>query len=189
MKTLIINGSPRKNGDTAALLDTFTNHLEGEVKIVSHEDRISPCYDCRFCKSYDGCPINDAMQDVYEYLEDCDNVVLASPIWFASLSGPALTIASRLQTRFCARYFRGEETEPNKNGILILVGGQAGSEKAAEASARMILRNMDVLPENTMKVYSLDTDRLPAAEDETALSAAKEAALRLNMLWNAKQNG
>ncbi len=34
MKTLIFNGSPRKNADTAALYDEFINHLNGEHKIV-----------------------------------------------------------------------------------------------------------------------------------------------------------
>ena len=34
MKTLIINGSPRKNGDTVSLINVLTEHLTGEYKIV-----------------------------------------------------------------------------------------------------------------------------------------------------------
>ena len=54
MKTLIINGSPKKNGDTAALIDELLRHLEGEVRIISGDDSISPCIDCRFCWKKNG---------------------------------------------------------------------------------------------------------------------------------------
>ena len=123
MKTLIINGSPRKNGDTAALIDELTQHLSGEVRIISCYDNISPCLDCRFCWKNEGCAVKDDMQEIYEYLTDCDNVVLASPVWFSSLSGPALNLASRFQTYFSARRFRNVQIErtPKKGLILLAV--------------------------------------------------------------------
>ena len=180
MKTLILNGSTRQNGDTAALLEAFCSHLQGEIKTVSWYDHIAPCVDCRFCKTYEGCMINDAMQDVYEYLEDCDNVVIASPIWFSSLSGPLLNIASRLQPLFCARFFRGEERTPTKQGVVILVGAQSGTEEMPLKNALTILRNADVRCESVIVVRSMNTDRIPASEDEAALTAAGEAAEELN---------
>lgn len=100
MKTLIFNGSPKKNGDTEVLVNELAKKLIGEVKIISCFNNISPCVDCRFCWSNTGCSINDEMQEVYSYLDDCDNVVLASPIWFSSLSGPLLNLTSRMQTKF-----------------------------------------------------------------------------------------
>ena len=46
MKTLIFNGSPRKNGDTASLLKVVTGKLDGEVKVVNaYTCGISPCID------------------------------------------------------------------------------------------------------------------------------------------------
>lgn len=88
MKTLLLFGSLKKNGDTAALAGAFVRHLEGEVRTLSASSSISPCLDCRFCWSHPGCSIPDEMQDVVPYWKECDNVVLASPIWFSSLSGP-----------------------------------------------------------------------------------------------------
>ena len=182
MKTLILNGSPRKNGDTAALIDEFVRHLDGEVRILSADDGISPCIDCRRCFTEDGCAISDGMQEIYRCLDECDNVVLASPIWFASLSGVTLNLASRFQTLFAAGAFRGEVREPTKNGVLMLVGARAGTELAAEKSGRIILSYMGAKRPLAATVRAMDTDRLPVCRDEAALAAAREAAEILNKM-------
>ena len=182
MKTLIINGSPRTGGDTEALINAFIARLDGEYRIVSHRDAISPCVDCRFCWQNDGCAINDEMQSVYEYWRASDNVVLASPIWFSSLSGPALNIASRFQTSFIARFRRRIPSPPTKNGVLMLVGAQPGTEKHPEENARMILRNMNVKLPLAATIRSMNTDNVPAKYDAAAISAAEAAAEALNLL-------
>ena len=182
MKTLIINGSPSKNGDTEALISALTAKLNGECRIVSWRDDVSPCVDCRWCWQHDGCAINDGMQAIYEYWKDCDNVVLASPIWFSSLSGPALNIASRFQTSFIARFRRKIPSPPTKNGVLILVGAQPGTEKHPEENALTILRNMNVKRPLVAVIKSMNTDDLPAKDDAAALAAAEAAAVELNRL-------
>lgn len=95
MKTLILNGSPRKNGDTVSLIHIFLEGLEGEYKIVNaYEDGIGPCIDCRFCWENDGCSIQDGMQEVYEYIQVCDNILIVSPIYFSEIPCPALQFAA-----------------------------------------------------------------------------------------------
>ena len=109
MKTLIFNGSPREDGDTAMLIDVFTSHLEGERKIINVFDcNITSCNDCRYCWTNKGCSIQDEMQEVYDYIQDCDNILIASPIFFSELTGQLLVVTSRLQTYFCARSLRNE---------------------------------------------------------------------------------
>ena len=106
MKTLILNGSPRKNGDTVSLIHIFLEGLEGEYKLVNaYEDGIGPCIDCRFCWEHDGCSIQDGMQEVYEYIQVCDNILIASPIYFSEITGKLLDLGSRLQTYFCSSFF------------------------------------------------------------------------------------
>ena len=110
MKTLIINGSPRINGDTASLLDVIKEKIEGEYRVVdAYRCSISPCLDCRFCWKNNGCAINDEMQEIYDYIQICDNILIASPIYFSELTGKLLDVGSRLQTYFCARFFRKEK--------------------------------------------------------------------------------
>lgn len=63
MKTLIINGSPRKNGDTAFLLSKLKEYIKHEiVEVRAYYDNIAPCIDCRACTKEKGCKINDGMK-------------------------------------------------------------------------------------------------------------------------------
>ena len=81
MKTLILNGSPRKNGDTAQLLELAKAQLQGTYYVVSaYTADIHPCIDCRHCQKQFGCIFADEMEAVYTYLKDCDRILLASPI-------------------------------------------------------------------------------------------------------------
>jgi multimeric flavodoxin WrbA len=184
MKTLIFNGSPKKHGDTEALIDEFVKHLAGDIKIISCYNQISPCMDCRYCWQNPGCSIKDDMQEVYPYLNACDNIVLASPIWFSSLSGPLLNLSSRIQTLFAASFFRGECTvTKQKNGVIILVGAEKGTEKTPIGNAHTIMKFMNVRRPCVSTVLSMDTNHVPAEQDENALKDAREAAALLNALF------
>ena len=183
MKTLIINGSPRKGGDTEALINEFVKHIEGDVKIVCWKDDISPCVDCRWCWKNSGCAVKDGMQEVYEYLTECDNVVLASPIWFSSLSGPVLDIASRFQTNFNGWFRRDEKIPVDKNGVLILVGAQPGTEEVPEQNAITIMRNMYVARGKVIVLKSMNTDDIPAVADASTMAAVRACAEHLNSIY------
>ena len=81
MLTLIFNGSPRRNGDTASLIAALRGELAGEVEEISaYRADISPCVDCRYCWKHGRCALRDDMQRVYELLARADNVVVASPV-------------------------------------------------------------------------------------------------------------
>lgn len=177
MKTIVIDGSVSPRGDVHALLDPLLRQLPGEIRILSHADGIQPCCDCRRCYRQPGCAIPDAMQEMYPYILSCDNVILSSPIWFASLSGPLLCIASRMQTFFAARRFRAEATPlPGKKGVILLSGARENTAASPLAAASLILRTMGVERKNQYIVTSLDTDRIPAARDAAAQREAERAA-------------
>ena len=181
MQTLIFNGSPKINGDTVALIEVFTSCLEGETKTISFQSKITSCVDCRYCWENMGCAIKDEMQDVYEYLEYCDNIVIASPIWFASLSGPTLNLASRIQTVYASSYFRKNPMNiKKKNGVIIIVGAEPGTEVIPTQTALTIMKFLNVNRSNVQKIYSLDTNNLPACQDEIALEQCRNAANLLN---------
>ena len=78
MKTLILNGSPKKKGDTVALINEFKKHLYGDIKVISsHFDNISPCTDRRYCWSNAGCSINDKMQEIYTNIRKAGKLLMA----------------------------------------------------------------------------------------------------------------
>ncbi|MBQ6823053.1 MAG: flavodoxin family protein [Clostridia bacterium] len=171
MKTLIINGSPRKDGDTAALIRAYKDGLLGEAAELSAFDlKIAPCTDCRACRTLHRCVQRDAMEEVEAALAECDRVLIASPVWMGSLPAPLLALGSRLQWRWYAR-----ESLPPKKGAILLAAGGSGDVSGARRSAELMLRLMGVKGRIPF-AGSLATDTLPAAEDETALTAAKAIA-------------
>lgn len=170
MKTLIINGSPRKNGDTTSLINILTEQLNGEYKIINaYYSDISPCIDCQYCWENAGCSINDEMSKIYDYIVDCDNVVLASPIYFSQPTGKLLDVCSRFQTYFAAKHFRNQSPViKSKKGAIILVGGGDGNPQKAYDTLTGILRHI-----NATDIYKLvgsfNTNELPVTEDIQAL--------------------
>lgn len=181
MKTLIFNGSPRKNGDTISLIHAMLKVLKGEVLVIdTYESSIKPCLDCRYCWENTGCIIDDEMQPIYDYIQACDNIVIASPIYFSELTGPLLSVTSRLQTYFCSRFFR--KTEPimkDKIGGVILVGGGDGSPEKAYDTASTILRHMNV-KSISEPVCSHNTNQISASEDAGAIKKAVDLASFFN---------
>lgn len=181
MKTLILNGSPRRNGDTVSLINKLTEHLNGEYKIVdAYCSDISACVDCRYCWSNDGCSINDKMTEIYDYIVDCDNVVIASPIYFSLPTGKLLDICSRFQTYFAAKHFRNQAPSVKpKKGAVILVGGGDGNPENAYATACTILHHINVKEIHPL-VGSFNTNELSATEDEAAISGIANIINYLN---------
>jgi multimeric flavodoxin WrbA len=187
MKTLIINGSPRKNGDTMTLVNEMMKFLDGEVRIVhTYYEQISPCVDCRYCWDNDGCSINDGMQEYYQILDEVDNVVLASPIYLSELTSEMLRFASRFQKYFAARCLKkGNEFKlKKKNGALIIAAGgdSRNLEGRAIDTANIIFRHINT--QSVGVVSTLYTNDIPANEDIEALESVRELALKLNELHN-----
>lgn len=164
MKTLILNGSPRKNGETAFMIETLSQELGGEIKVVNaYTADIRPCVDCRWCFKNPGCAVKDEMQEVLAYIEECDHIVLASPVYFEEITGMLLTMLSRLQTYFSARYIRKEEPVPmKKTGCILLAAGSIGPREKAESTAEMLLRQMSC--ESLGTVYVDKTDKVSVRE-------------------------
>lgn len=187
MKTLVINGSPRKNGDTMTLVNEMIKHLEGEVRIVhTYYEKISACIDCRYCWSNSGCSINDNMQEYYQVLDEVDNVVLASPIYFSELSSEILRFTSRLQKFYVARCIKKDNKFKLKSkygALIIAAGGDSRNlEGRAIESANIIFRHINAQPIGV--VSTLHTNVIPANEDVEALEDVRKLAIKLNNLHN-----
>lgn len=180
MKTLIFNGSPRKSGDTVALLNELKAEVGGEFRqIDAYFCDIKPCIDCRFCWTHNGCSVKDKMQEIFSLIDEADNIVIASPIYFSELTGPLLGVLSRLQYFYVSRNFRGEAalTQRKRNGIIILTGGGDGSPERAEKTATILLHHMGAEVIGT--VYSHNTNTAPAKNDTEAKREIRTIAERI----------
>lgn len=166
MKTLILNGSPRKNGDTVSLIDGLIKNLNGEYKIIDvYYSNISGCIDCRYCWQNIGCSINDEMTEIYDYIIDCDCIIVASPVYFSQPTGRLLDICSRFQTYYAAKYFQNKEPEiKKKKGAVILVGGGDGKPDSAYETLCSVMKHINVT--NIYKlVGSFQTNTVSTKDD------------------------
>jgi multimeric flavodoxin WrbA len=172
MKTLIFNGSPRKNGNTAALIEALSARLGGEIKVVrAYDCGVRPCIDCRYCWKNRGCSIKDGMQEIYRDIDEADNVVIASPVNFSELTGQLLAVLSRLQTYWCAKYLRREEPvpKPKRAGVILVRGGSGPQKLNASDTAKMILG--DISADVRGVVIAENSDEIPSVRQEGVLEA------------------
>ena len=176
LKTVIFNGSPRKGGDTAFLVDRLVELLPGEVQVFSaYREKITACQDCRYCCTHVGCCIADDMQKIYPQIVQADNIVIASPVYFSELTGPLLSMLSRLQAFYGSRRFlQIEQITKPKRGALVLCGGGDGEPGNAQETAAILLQMMNA--SLCQRVCSLRTDTLPSREDEEALRRIHQLA-------------
>jgi len=91
-KVLVILGSPRKKGNSATLADRISRGAKSagaEVETVFLEGlKISPCKGCNTCQKPDseGCATKDDMQKIYPKLINADAWVIASPVYWFTMS-------------------------------------------------------------------------------------------------------
>ena len=102
MNILILNGSPRSNGNTAAMVAAFVEGA-GEnghnITIVPVcQKKIAGCLACEYCHtSGEGkCVQKDDMQEVYPVLAEAEMIVLASPIYYHSVTGQLQCAINRI---------------------------------------------------------------------------------------------
>ncbi len=91
-KVVIVRGSPRHAGNTAALADQLAEGAKAAgaevVDFFLHGLDIAACDACDACKvePYDGCIIGDDMQLLYAQLAEADAFVVASPVYYFTVS-------------------------------------------------------------------------------------------------------
>lgn len=101
MNILILNGSPRPNGNTSKMVAVFTKGAEASGYTVTQvqvaKKKISGCLACEYCHSKGNgkCIQKDDMQEIYELLQDTDMLVLASPIYYHGISGQLKCVIDR----------------------------------------------------------------------------------------------
>ena len=143
-KIVILKGSPREKGNSAILADRVAEgarSLGEEVEsIYLHSLDIRPCDACEACHENGGVPciIEDDMQSVYSKIELADVIVIASPVYWFSVSA---------QTKLCIdRWYAYSGKKPNilgqKTFSLILVYGDTDPYSSGGINAIRFFEDM-----------------------------------------------
>ena len=100
MKVLMINASPRSNGNTSIALNEMKkifdeNGVEAEIVQVGNE-AIRGCAGCMQCAKNGKCVFEDAVNVIAPKFEESNALVVASPVYYASANGTLISLLDRL---------------------------------------------------------------------------------------------
>ncbi len=106
MKVLLVNGSPRANGNTARALEEMVKvfveeGIETEILLVGNK-AIRGCIACGSCGKNGKCVFDDMVNECAPKFAECDGLVVASPVYYASANATLIAFLDRLfySTRF-----------------------------------------------------------------------------------------
>lgn len=100
MKVLLLNGSPRSNGNTAFALEKMSEVFQSEgilTEIIQIGDQdIRGCIACGACYKTGKCVFNDAVNELASEFEEADGIVVGSPVYYASANATLTAALDRL---------------------------------------------------------------------------------------------
>jgi multimeric flavodoxin WrbA len=133
-KILAIYGSPRRQGNTALLLNqAVQGALDAGAqveKVVLRDLKMSPCLEIYGCKETGRCVIQDDFQGVSNQLLACHGLMLASPIFFYTVSAHTKILMDRCQSLWIKKYWVDKiplgQRDLKRKGLFISVGATRG---------------------------------------------------------------
>ena len=135
-KILAVYGSPRRNGNTDTLLKQAVRGAQDKganvKEYVLRDMKISPCLEIYGCKKSGRCVIKDDFQILHDELESCEGIMLASPIFFYTVSAHTKIFMDRCQSLWIKRYWLDKKpfAKPggHRKGLFISVGATRGKK-------------------------------------------------------------
>ena len=145
-RVVAVIGSPRRHGNTVALVDAALEELERSgcdcTRLTLSALRIHACDGHEDCGERASCPHDDDMPGVLEQVYAADGLILATPIYYENVSGQMKTFMDRNATR----YYHDEWLTPRVVG-LIAVGAESSADDTLAAMRRFVaLSNPEELP-------------------------------------------
>lgn len=132
MKILGIMGSPRIKGNSDLLLDEAIKGAQSQKaqteKIVVDKLNLTACREYYACLKDGKCVIKDDMDAIYQKILDADAIIVASPIFFYTVSAQLMLLISRCQAIWARKYVLKDLNIPVRKGAFIAVGATKGQK-------------------------------------------------------------
>ena len=186
MKIVALNGSPKKDGNTAYLLKLMGDVIKAEgidFELISVQEalmsvKVPFCINCK-AKCDGACFTNTLLEELFIKMKEADGLILGSPVYFGSMSAQMKALFDK------SRGLRAEEAFLGKPGVCVASGfSQSGGQETTIKAMQdmMAVHGMTIVNDGYtdfgaghLGVRSYRDSR----EDEFAKTRAKSAALRL----------
>jgi len=186
MKILLINGSPKKEGNTFIALSEVQKTLEAEgveteMIHVGHKD-IHGCIACLKCRETGKCVFHDIVNEVAEKFKEADGIVVGSPVYYASPNGTLLSFLDRL-------FYSTPFDKSMKVGAAVAVARRGGTTATFDVLNKYFtISNMPIVPS---QYWNNVHGRMPgeALQDEEGLQTMRQLARNMAFLVKSIQLG
>ncbi len=136
LRIVAIFGSPRRNGNTARLLDQAVagaREAGAEVEtIVLRDLKLSPCLEIYSCRSNGECRIRDDFQGVRDRVLACGGLMLASPIFYYAVTAHTKILMDRFHSQWVKKNRAVAPPAPltavRRKGLFISAGATRGKK-------------------------------------------------------------
>ena len=182
MKVLMINGSPRVNGNTSVALHEMEkifkkNGIESETIQIGNK-AIRGCIACSTCFESGKCVFDDDVNEVAPKFEECDGLVVASPVYYASANATLIAFLDRL-------FYSTSFDKTMKVGAGVVVARRGGlSSTFDELNKYFTICGMPIASgQYWNSVHGREIGE--AAEDEEGLQGMRTLARNMSFLMKA----
>lgn len=182
MTVLMINGSPRPNGNTSLALAEMQKVFEQngvEVKTVAiGAHNIRGCVACLSCRKTGRCVFDDEVNRAAELFRDCDGLVVASPVYYASANGTVISFLDRL-------FYSTPFPKAMKVGAAVAVARRGGCSATFDQLNKYF--TISGMPVASSQYWNSVHGRDPgeAAQDEEGLQTMRVLAENMTFLMKA----
>ncbi|WP_297872184.1 flavodoxin family protein [uncultured Oscillibacter sp.] len=186
MKVLMINGSPRPNGNTAVTLREMETVFKAEgieTEIIQVGNKaIRGCIACGKCAEKGKCVFDDAVNEIAPKFEACDGLVVGSPVYFASANATLVAFLTRL-------FFSTPFDKTMKVGAAVAVARRGGLSAAFDELNKFF--TISGMPVASSQYWNSVHGREPgqAAQDAEGLQTMRTLARNMTFLMRSIQLG
>lgn len=180
MKVIILNGSPKANGNTATALREVELSLqqqgiETEYLHVGHLS-IHGCIACNKCWDTGVCAFNDIVNEISKKMLTADGLLLGSPVYFASPNGTLLSLLDRLF------YSNLHADWTMKVGATVSIARRGGATATMDVLNKYFLKtNMPVVPSQYWSIAH-GTSPGEVTQDDEEMQTMRQLGLNMAFL-------
>ncbi len=190
MKVLALNGSPRRNGNTALLIDTVLAELQKEgietERIQLGGKRIHGCTACRKCSENQDkhCSVDsDILNELIDKMIEADGIIIGSPTYFANVSTEVKALIDRAGLVALANGYMLKR----KVGAAVVAVRRAGATNTFDAVNRFFFINQMIVPGSVYWNLGIGRGKREVKDDDEGMNTMR--ILGENMAWLLKRIG
>ena len=186
MKVLMINGSPRANGNTSLALKEMEkifheNGIETEIVTVGNKE-MRGCIGCATCAERGKCVFDDLVNETAPKFEAADGLVIASPVYYASANGTLISFLDRL-------FYSSHFDKTMKVGASVAVGRRAGTTATFDELNKYFTIASMPIASSTYWNNVHGRERGQAVEDKEGMQSLRTLARNMTFLMKSIELG